>query len=156
MEFINSIKVPLSLRPTTMDHPQSILGNKSFNYISDASTFSKVWKFCSLHKSHIKHNRMKFHTPNERFPNQFYQPTCKSITLHSIAQCSLKRLKSENIAPLGMAMGRGGAEGWDLRSRFAWIFLAPSPPRPAWRGKFLAPSPPLKAPRRPAKPRPTA
>ena len=56
---------------------------------------------------------------------------------------------------IGMAMGRGGAEGWDLRPRPVWIFLAPSPPRPAWRGKYFAPSPPLQAPRRPAKPRPT-
>ena len=56
---------------------------------------------------------------------------------------------------LGMAIGRGGAEGWDLRPRLAWIFLTPSPPRPAWWGKFLAPSPPLKALRRPAKPHPT-
>ena len=56
----------------------------------------------------------------------------------------------------GMAMGRSGAEGWDLRPRPAWIFLAPSPSRPALRGKFLAPSPPLKAPRRPAKPHPTS
>ena len=53
-----------------------------------------------------------------------------------------------------MAMGRSGAEGWDLRPCPAWIFLAPSSPRAAWRGKVLAPSPPLKALRRPAKPRP--
>ena len=32
---------------------------------------------------------------------------------------------------VGMAMGRSGAEGWDLRPRPAWIFLTPSPPRPA-------------------------
>ena len=37
----------------------------------------------------------------------------------------------KHISNLGMAMGRGGAEGWDLRPRPAWIFLAPSPPRPA-------------------------
>ena len=28
-------------------------------------------------------------------------------------------------------MGRGGAEGWGLRPRPAWFYLAPSPPRPA-------------------------
>ena len=38
---------------------------------------------------------------------------------------------SYNFSKLGMAMGRGGAEGWDLRLRPTWIFLAPSPPRPA-------------------------
>ena len=32
---------------------------------------------------------------------------------------------------LGMAMGRSGAKGWDLRPCPARIFLAPSPPRPA-------------------------
>ena len=30
-----------------------------------------------------------------------------------------------------MAMGRGGAEGWDLRPGPTWTFLAPSSPRPA-------------------------
>ena len=40
-----------------------------------------------------------------------------------------------------MAMGRGGAEGWGLRPRPTWIFLAPSPP--------------LKAPQSPAPPRKT-
>ena len=32
---------------------------------------------------------------------------------------------------LGMAMGRGGAEGWGIRPRPTWFCLAPSPPRPA-------------------------
>ena len=49
-------------------------------------------------------------------------------------------LRRKRHTEVGMAMGRSGAEGWDLRPRPAWIFLAPSPP--------------LKAPRRPAKPRP--
>ena len=55
----------------------------------------------------------------------------------------------------GNGAGQGGAEGWDLRPRPAWIFLAPSLPRPAWQVKFLTPSPPLKAPRSPALPRKT-
>ena len=42
---------------------------------------------------------------------------------------------------VGMAMGQGGAEGWDLHPRPTWIFLIPSSPH--------------KAPRRPLKPRPT-
>ena len=41
------------------------------------------------------------------------------------------------LAGLGMAMGRGGAEGWDLRPRPAWIFLAPSPPLKAPRSPTL-------------------
>ena len=45
-------------------------------------------------------------------------------------------------------MGRGRVEGWSLRLRLTWIFLAPSPSYPAWRGKFLAPFPPLR-PRKP-------
>ena len=42
---------------------------------------------------------------------------------------------------LGMAMGRGGAEGWGLRPRPAWFCLATSPPRPAWRGILSHPNP---------------
>ena len=49
---------------------------------------------------------------------------------------------------VGMAMGRDGAEGWDLRSRPAWIFLAPSPPRPAPHdGENFLPHPRLLRPR---------
>ena len=48
---------------------------------------------------------------------------------------------------VGMAMGRGGAEGWDLRPRSAWIFLAPSPPRPApYDGRNFLPHPCLLRP----------
>ena len=32
---------------------------------------------------------------------------------------------------IGMAMGRGGVKGWDLRPYPAWIFLASSLLRPA-------------------------
>ena len=41
---------------------------------------------------------------------------------------------------VGMAMGRGGAEGWGLRPRLA-------PPRPALHDgeNFLTPSPPRRA-----------
>ena len=54
-----------------------------------------------------------------------------------------------------MAMGRSGAEGWDLRPRPAWIFLAPSPPRPAPHdGENFLPHPrplrPREDPRSPA------
>ena len=35
------------------------------------------------------------------------------------------------VLELGMAMGRGGAEGWGLHPRPAWFCLAPSPSRPA-------------------------
>ena len=49
-----------------------------------------------------------------------------------------------NISPLGMAMGRGGAKGWDLRPRPAWIFLAPSPPRPHDGENFLPYPRPLR------------
>ena len=66
-----------------------------------------------------------------------------------------KSIKKKYYKRIGMAMGRGGAEGWDLRPGPTWTFLAPSSPRPARRGKFLTPSPPLKALRRPVKPRPT-
>ena len=49
---------------------------------------------------------------------------------------------------VGMAMGRSGAEGWDLRPRPAWIFLAPSPPRPAPHdGENFLPHPRLLRPR---------
>ena len=37
----------------------------------------------------------------------------------------------QRLRRIGMAMGRSRVEGWDLRPRLAWIFLAPSPPRPA-------------------------
>ena len=37
-----------------------------------------------------------------------------------------------------MAMGRGGAEGWDLRPRPAWIFLAPTHLAPYDRENFLS------------------
>ena len=50
------------------------------------------------------------------------------------------------LLQLGMAMGWGGAEGWDLRPCPAsrMDFLAPSPPCPAWRKNFLPHSCPLR------------
>ena len=61
---------------------------------------------------------------------------------HHVIECrkkvkekTKKKQDKVDIKPVtlqvGMAMGRGGVEGWDLRPRPAWIFLAPSPPRPA-------------------------
>ena len=41
---------------------------------------------------------------------------------------------------IGMAMGQGGAEGWDLCPRPAWFCLATSPPSPA--PPLLVPVPP--------------
>ena len=54
---------------------------------------------------------------------------------------------------VGMAMGRGGAEGWGLHPRPAWFCLAPSPPR--MTGKTFSPHPrplgPREAPPHPVK-----
>ena len=43
---------------------------------------------------------------------------------------SFKEITQAFGSRLGMTMGRGGAEGWDLRPHPAWIILAPSPPCP--------------------------
>ena len=61
---------------------------------------------------------------------------------------------------IGMAMGRGGAEGWDLRPRPAWIFLTSSLSRPAPHDgenflPHLRPLRPHEDPRNPALPRKT-
>ena len=40
---------------------------------------------------------------------------------------------------VGMAMGRGGAEGWDLCPRPAWIFSCPIPAPPRMTGKISYP-----------------
>ena len=46
---------------------------------------------------------------------------------------------------VGMAMGRGGAGGWDLRPRPAWLlpFPIPTPPRGAGQTTPPRPAPPL-------------
>ena len=57
-----------------------------------------------------------------------------TLSLWKCKTCKTRRLENcimETSWTVGMAMGRGGAKGWDLRPRPAWIFLAPSPPRPA-------------------------
>ena len=58
---------------------------------------------------------------------------------------------------IGMAMGRGGSEGWSLCPRLTWFFLIPFPPRPASHDSknFLTPFPPLGALRSPVPPRKT-
>ena len=53
---------------------------------------------------------------------------------------------------IGMAIGRGRAEGWGLRPCPAWFCLAPSLPHPTWWGNL---SHPIPAPWGPSKPRST-
>ena len=42
------------------------------------SLFSKVRLFFSLQVVHIRHEGIKFQTPEDRFPNQFHQPNSTS------------------------------------------------------------------------------
>ena len=58
---------------------------------------------------------------------------------------SMVALQLAQGVQIGMAMGQGGAEGWDLCPRPAWFCLATSPPCPAphYGKNFLISSPPL-------------
>ena len=49
----------------------------------------------------------------------------------SVRPCGVasEKMRLRVIEVIGMAMGRGGAEGWGLRPRPVWFYLAPSPPR---------------------------
>ena len=49
---------------------------------------------------------------------------------NNTSRCYLVFVSLFPYSLLGMAMGRGGAEGWDLRPLPTWIFFAPTPPRP--------------------------
>ena len=63
---------------------------------------------------------------------------------------SMKQIFSKfNLFEIGMAIGRGGAEGWGLHPRPAWFYLAPSLPRLVWWGKLSHPIPTSWGPAKP-------
>ena len=55
----------------------------------------------------------------------------KQVLLKKIVIVVGKSTRSRVLWGIGMAMGRGGTEGWDIRSHPAWFCFAPSPLRPA-------------------------
>ena len=65
----------------------------------------------------------------------------KQVLLKKIVIVVGKSTRSRVLWGIGMAMGRGGTEGWDLRSHPAWFCFAPSPLRPARQGKLSHPIP---------------
>jgi hypothetical protein len=66
--------------PQALDQSNKEAKKSSMTLAKGVSMFSKVRLFLSLQIVHIRHEGIKFQTPEDLFPNQFHQPNNSSET----------------------------------------------------------------------------
>ncbi len=66
--------------PQALDQSNKETKKSSMTLATSVSMFSKVRLFLSLQIVHIRHEGIKFQTPEDLFPNQFHHPNNSSET----------------------------------------------------------------------------
>jgi hypothetical protein len=69
-----------AISPQALDQSNKETKKSSITFARGVSMFSKVRLFLSLQIVHIRHEGIKFQTPEDLFPNQFHQPNNNSDT----------------------------------------------------------------------------